>query len=136
MLGYMFWGGGCQGNGTVCTYPPNTCQAGVGVGASTFNIPTPGNALRQNWRDHAIAGRLPCLHSVFQSSHDEPALHRTKITDPDNVHARSPTLDGQLFAVFRREKSKMSEAGKWVICQTRQPSSGWYQRFCTPARMI
>jgi hypothetical protein len=48
MLGYMFWGGGCQGNGTVCTYPPNTCQAGVGVGASTFNIPTPGNALRQN----------------------------------------------------------------------------------------
>jgi len=48
MLGYMFWGGGCQGNGTVCTYPPNTCQGGVGVGASTFNIPTPGNALRQN----------------------------------------------------------------------------------------
>jgi hypothetical protein len=26
MLGYMFWGGGCQGNGTVCTYPPDTCQ--------------------------------------------------------------------------------------------------------------
>jgi len=48
MLGYMFWGGGCQGNGTVCTYPPNTCQGGVGVGASTFNIPMPGNALRQN----------------------------------------------------------------------------------------
>jgi hypothetical protein len=47
MLGYMFWGGGCQGNGTVCTYPPNTCQGGVGVGASTFNIPIPGNALRQ-----------------------------------------------------------------------------------------
>jgi len=48
MLGYMFWGGGCQGNGTVCTYPPNTCQGGVCVGASTFNIPMPGNALRQN----------------------------------------------------------------------------------------
>jgi len=48
MLGYMFWGGGCQGNGTVCTYPPNTCQGGVGVGASTFNIPIPANALRQN----------------------------------------------------------------------------------------
>jgi hypothetical protein len=48
MLGYMFWGGGCQGNGTVCTYPPNTCQGGVGVGATTFNIPIPGNALRQN----------------------------------------------------------------------------------------
>ena len=47
MLGYMFWGGGCQGNGTVCTYPPNTCEGGVGVGATTFNIPIPGNALRQ-----------------------------------------------------------------------------------------
>jgi hypothetical protein len=47
MLGYMFWGGGCQGNGTVCTYPPNTCQVGVGGGASTFNIPTGTFALRQ-----------------------------------------------------------------------------------------
>lgn len=47
MLGYMFWGGGCQGNGTVCTYPPNTCEGGIGVGATTFNIPIPGNALRQ-----------------------------------------------------------------------------------------
>jgi hypothetical protein len=47
MLGYMFWGGGCQGNGTVCTYPPNTCQGGVGVGATTFNIPIPGTAIRQ-----------------------------------------------------------------------------------------
>lgn len=48
MLGYMFWGGGCQGNGTVCTYPPNTCQGGVGVGATTFNLPIPMPALRQN----------------------------------------------------------------------------------------
>jgi len=48
MLGYMFWGGGCQGNGTVCTYPPNTCEGGVGVGARTFNIPTPMGPLRQN----------------------------------------------------------------------------------------
>jgi len=47
MLGYMFWGGGCQGNGTVCTYPPNTCQTGTGVGAATFNIPTGTFALRQ-----------------------------------------------------------------------------------------
>ena len=47
MLGYMFWGGGCQGNGTVCTYPPNTCQVGMGGGASTFNIPTGTFALRQ-----------------------------------------------------------------------------------------
>jgi hypothetical protein len=47
MLGYMFWGGGCQGNGTVCTYPPNTCEAGVGGGASSFNVPTGTFALRQ-----------------------------------------------------------------------------------------
>jgi len=47
MLGYMFWGGGCQGNGTVCTYPPDTCQVGMGDGATTFNIPTGTFALRQ-----------------------------------------------------------------------------------------
>ena len=47
MLGYMFWGGGCQGNGTVCTYPPDTCQVGMGGGATTFNIPTGTFALRQ-----------------------------------------------------------------------------------------
>ena len=47
MLGYMFWGGGCQGNGTVCTYPPDTCQVGVGGGATSFNIPTGTFALRQ-----------------------------------------------------------------------------------------
>jgi hypothetical protein len=47
MLGYMFWGGGCQGNGTVCTYPPDTCQVGMGGGAATFNIPTGTFALRQ-----------------------------------------------------------------------------------------
>jgi hypothetical protein len=48
MLGYMFWGGGCQGNGTVCTFPPDTCQAGVGAGATALNIPIPMPALRQN----------------------------------------------------------------------------------------
>jgi hypothetical protein len=47
MLGYMFWGGGCQGNGTVCTFPPDTCEVGVGGGATTFNIPTGTFALRQ-----------------------------------------------------------------------------------------
>lgn len=47
MLGYMFWGGGCQGNGTVCTFPPNTCQVGTGGGAAAFNIPTGTFALRQ-----------------------------------------------------------------------------------------
>ena len=48
MLGYMFWAAGCQGNGTGCTYPPNTCEGGVGVGATSLNIPIPMPALRQN----------------------------------------------------------------------------------------
>lgn len=47
MLGYMFWAAGCQGNGTGCTYPPNTCQGGVGAGATAFNLPIPMPGLRQ-----------------------------------------------------------------------------------------
>ena len=47
MLGFMFWAAGCQGQGTGCTYPPNTCQAGMGVAAETFNIPVPMPPLRQ-----------------------------------------------------------------------------------------
>jgi len=48
MLGYMFWAAGCQGNGTGCTFPPNTCEGGVGVGATSLNIPIPMPSLRQN----------------------------------------------------------------------------------------
>ena len=47
MLGYMFWAAGCQGNGTGCTFPPNTCQNGMGAAATAFNIPIPMPALRQ-----------------------------------------------------------------------------------------
>jgi hypothetical protein len=47
MLGYMFWAAGCQGNGTGCTFPPNTCQLGMGGAATAFNIPIPMAALRQ-----------------------------------------------------------------------------------------
>lgn len=47
MLGYMFWAAECQGTHTVCTTPPNTCQGGVGVGATTYSIPLPMPALRQ-----------------------------------------------------------------------------------------
>ena len=47
MLGYMFWAAECQGTHTVCTVPPNTCQGGVGVGATTYSIPLPMPALRQ-----------------------------------------------------------------------------------------
>lgn len=46
MLGYMFWAAECQGGGA-CTVPPNDCDGGVGVGAKTYNIPVPMQALRQ-----------------------------------------------------------------------------------------
>jgi hypothetical protein len=48
LLGYMFWAAGCQGNGTGCTFPPDTCQNGMGGAATAFNIPIPMPALRQN----------------------------------------------------------------------------------------
>ena len=47
MLGLMFWAAGCQGTHTACTFPPNGCQNGMGVGAATFNLPVPMPALRQ-----------------------------------------------------------------------------------------
>lgn len=48
MLGYMFWAAECQGTRSICTTPPNTCEAGVGTGAKTYSIPIPMPALRQN----------------------------------------------------------------------------------------
>ncbi len=47
LLGYMFWAAGCQGGHTVCTSPPNTCQGGLGMGASKYKIPIPMPPLRQ-----------------------------------------------------------------------------------------
>jgi len=47
LLGYMFWAAGCQGQGTGCTFPPTTCEGGMGVACTTFNIPIPMPALRQ-----------------------------------------------------------------------------------------
>jgi hypothetical protein len=47
MLGYMFWAAECQGTRTPCTVPPNTCEGGVGVGATTYTIPIPMPPLRQ-----------------------------------------------------------------------------------------
>jgi hypothetical protein len=46
MLGFMFWAAECEGTRTVCTTPPNTCLGGVGVGASTYDVPIPMPALR------------------------------------------------------------------------------------------
>lgn len=47
MLGFMFWAAGCQGTHTVCTFPPNTCENGIGAGATSFSVPIPMPPLRQ-----------------------------------------------------------------------------------------
>jgi hypothetical protein len=47
MLGYMFWAAECSSTRNVCTTPPSTCEGGVGVGASTFDVPIPMPQLRQ-----------------------------------------------------------------------------------------
>ncbi len=47
MLGYMFWAAECPAAHKICTTPPNTCEGGVGVGSSTYAIPYPMPALRQ-----------------------------------------------------------------------------------------
>ena len=48
MLGYMFWAAECPATRRVCTVPPNSCEGGVGVGATTYNIPIPMPPLRQS----------------------------------------------------------------------------------------
>lgn len=48
MLGYMFWAAECPSSRRVCTVPPNSCEGGVGVGATTYGIPIPMLALRQS----------------------------------------------------------------------------------------
>ena len=46
MLGYMFWAAECPGTRSVCTTPPNSCENGIGVGATTFGIQIPMPPLR------------------------------------------------------------------------------------------
>jgi hypothetical protein len=48
MLGFMFWAAEKPSTRGVGTTPPNTCEGGVGVGATTFAIPIPMPALRQS----------------------------------------------------------------------------------------
>jgi hypothetical protein len=48
MLGYMFWAAERPSTRGVTTTPPNTCEGGVGVGATTYQIPIPEPALRQS----------------------------------------------------------------------------------------
>ena len=46
MLGYMFWAAERPSTRGVGTVPPNTCEKGVGTGATALNIPIPMPALR------------------------------------------------------------------------------------------
>ncbi len=48
MLGYMFWAADTPSTRGVTTDPPNTCQGGVGAGATALSVPIPMPALRQN----------------------------------------------------------------------------------------
>ena len=49
MLGYMFWAAEYPSarKNYVATVPPNTCENGMGVAATTFLIPIPMDPLRQ-----------------------------------------------------------------------------------------
>lgn len=49
MLGFMFWATEYPSsrNGYTPTWPPNSCEGGMGVAASIFNIPLPMPPLRQ-----------------------------------------------------------------------------------------
>lgn len=48
MLGFMFWAAEKPSTRGVGTAPPNTCEGGMGVGATSLNIPLPLPALRQS----------------------------------------------------------------------------------------
>ncbi|MBR7829441.1 hypothetical protein KDK95_24255 [Actinospica sp. MGRD01-02] len=48
MLGYMFWAAGAPSSRGQTTFPPNSCEGGVGVGATSLSVPVPMPALRQN----------------------------------------------------------------------------------------
>jgi hypothetical protein len=48
MLGFMFWAAERPSTRGVTTTPPNTCEGGVGVGATAYSIPVPMPALRQS----------------------------------------------------------------------------------------
>lgn len=47
MLGYMFWAAEMPSTRRITTAPPNSCEGGVGVGATFYDIPIPMSPLRQ-----------------------------------------------------------------------------------------
>jgi Glycosyl hydrolases family 18 len=48
VLGYMFWAAERPSTRGVTTQPPNTCEGGVGAGATAYGVPIPMGALRQS----------------------------------------------------------------------------------------
>ncbi|MGH3736164.1 MAG: hypothetical protein ACRDT6_11175 [Micromonosporaceae bacterium] len=48
LLGYMFWAAERPSTRGVTTQPPNTCEGGVGTGATAHAVPVPMPALRQS----------------------------------------------------------------------------------------
>jgi hypothetical protein len=48
VLGYMFWAAESPSVRGVTTQPPDTCEGGVGAGATAYQIPVPMPALRQS----------------------------------------------------------------------------------------
>ncbi|MDG4864903.1 hypothetical protein P8605_42820 [Streptomyces sp. T-3] len=48
MLGYMFWAAEKPSTRGLGTQPPNTCEGGVGAGASAYAVPLPMPPLRQS----------------------------------------------------------------------------------------
>jgi hypothetical protein len=47
MLGFMFWAAERPSTRGVTTQPPNSCEGGMGIGATALSIPLPMPALRQ-----------------------------------------------------------------------------------------
>jgi hypothetical protein len=47
MLGWMFWAAEKPSTRGVGTVPPNTCEDGMGVAATEFEIPIPMPPLRE-----------------------------------------------------------------------------------------
>jgi hypothetical protein len=48
LLGYMFWAAEKPSTRGVTTSPPNSCEGGVGAGATALGVPVPMPALRQS----------------------------------------------------------------------------------------
>ncbi|WP_327351266.1 hypothetical protein [Streptomyces sp. NBC_01304] len=48
MLGYMFWAAEKPSSRGLGTQPPNTCEGGVGAGATAYGVPLPMPPLRQS----------------------------------------------------------------------------------------